>query len=824
MNRCSRTSSTRDASLVAIFVSSFSITIGGAAHAQSGPPADPGVFGTVAPQSVDVRLPDTLVNQDKTGGANQLLEALSASPGGGYAAVWRDQRDGMLGLYLGRMNAQGELLEPERPIHQPHSGRRLEPAVALGKDNAGAVVWIANGGGSIVPWVRTFDARGAWLCTDRALPADETPNPRMSRDSGPRLPAIAAIPGGGYVVAWTQVGQVKFQELEHDGTPRGKTVRLAPSSPPAEPGVQLAVSARGSILCAWRAKETSVAINRANPDSAPVNLGMGVLCKLVGDPAGGFWAALTLDGQPVLRHLALDGRPDRPDVKPVSQAASGLDLTLGDEYMALLAETSSAPREESRGARGAKPASRAPQAHGDGSFSVYLLDRDGRVREPALPIRVYSGAAHGVQTPHIASNGKRVFVAWTDDRNGDPDVYGRVLDPSGSRDASGEVDARLGDERRVNSDVASSDQVSPQVAASGAHAAIVWQDARDRKYRVFARRIGPGGFIGDELALPAPVGGAAAARETDACVQPSVAVRADGDFIAIWKQNGEHSGMRAQCFHSDGTAICAPVDIDPGQGAATQAIVALNADRGYTIVWNRGNQSVWARRITPDGKFPAAPSRVDDSKDGEIGDVALALLDDLRLICAWDVHATGNTWSLRARFIDAEGATKSDELTFEASPRKEDWQPCVAPAANNGFILGWCAGLPEDASHDVMARAFDARGKPAGPLLPIGPLANEQDNAQIARLPDKTYAIAWEDDISGYDHGYLRRIGANARELGPIVRINELETKAVEDRVAPKIAVLGDGIVSAWGDRRRSQGWDVYLRILGPKFDDVRKK
>jgi hypothetical protein len=56
------------------------------------------------------------------------------------------------------------------------------------------------------------------------------------------------------------------------------------------------------------------------------------------------------------------------------------------------------------------------------------------------------------------------------------------------------------------------------------------------------------------------------------------------------------------------------------------------------------------------------------------------------------------------------------------------------------------------------------------------------------------------------------------------VRINELETKAVEDRVAPKIAVLTDGIVAAWGDRRRSLGWDVYLRILGPKFDDVRKK
>ena len=149
MDLPSRTAFGRDALLVAIFVLSFSSI----AHAQSGPAADPGVFGTVAPQSADVRLPDTLVNQDKTGGTQQTLVGLSGSPGGGFAAVWRDQRDGMLGLYLARMNAQGELLEPERPIHAPHSGRRFEPAVALGKDNSGAVVWVAHAEGLMIPWV-----------------------------------------------------------------------------------------------------------------------------------------------------------------------------------------------------------------------------------------------------------------------------------------------------------------------------------------------------------------------------------------------------------------------------------------------------------------------------------------------------------------------------------------------------------------------------------------------------------------------------------------------------------------------------------------------
>jgi hypothetical protein len=55
------------------------------------------------------------------------------------------------------------------------------------------------------------------------------------------------------------------------------------------------------------------------------------------------------------------------------------------------------------------------------------------------------------------------------------------------------------------------------------------------------------------------------------------------------------------------------------------------------------------------------------------------------------------------------------------------------------------------------------------------------------------------------------------------MRINELATKSIQDRVAPRLAPLADGLLCAFGDRSRSLGWDVRVRVVGPGFDNLEK-
>lgn len=202
------------------------------------------------------------------------------------------------------------------------------------------------------------------------------------------------------------------------------------------------------------------------------------------------------------------------------------------------------------------------------------------------------------------------------------------------------------------------------------------------------------------------------------------------------------------------------------------------------------------------------------------------MLDDGRLVCAWDVQTAARppACSLRARFLAPDGEPVGAELAFEPSLFGQDWDPAVAPGPNGGFVMAWTAGAPNDPGRDVFARAFDARGHPDGPFLPISTVSNEQDWPCVFRLDDGTWTVAWEDDLSGHDQIYVRRILASRSELGSVRLVNETETRCVPDRVLPAVAAWRGGWLAAWGDRRRSLGWDVYLRAVGPRFDDARKR
>jgi hypothetical protein len=199
----------------------------------------------------------------------------------------------------------------------------------------------------------------------------------------------------------------------------------------------------------------------------------------------------------------------------------------------------------------------------------------------------------------------------------------------------------------------------------------------------------------------------------------------------------------------------------------------------------------------------------------------VALLDDGRLVCAWTALPNGKPLSIRARIVDDSGTTRGDEISFEHTRRGEDWDPQVAPAENNGFAMSWTAGGKTDTVRDVVVRTFDAQGHPKSQLATVCWMANEQDFSDIVRLPDKSFAIAWEDDISFNDQVYVRRLSHDGRAMGTLMRFNGQESTFVPDRVAPRIAVLGDGIAATFGDRHRSLGFDVTLKVVGKNFDDA---
>ena len=135
--------------------------------------------------------------------------------------------------------------------------------------------------------------------------------------------------------------------------------------------------------------------------------------------------------------------------------------------------------------------------------------------------------------------------------------------------------------------------------------------------------------------------------------------------------------------------------------------------------------------------------------------------------------------------------------------------------------MAWTAGGLDDTVRDVVVRLFDSQGRAKTPFATACFGANEQDWTDIVRLPDKTFAVAWEDDISYYDQVYVRRLARDGKSMGTMMRLHQSETSFMPDRVSPRIAVFGSGLAATFGDRHRSRGFDAVLKIVGARWDEA---
>jgi hypothetical protein len=461
----------------------------------------------------------------------------------------------------------------------------------------------------------------------------------------------------------------------------------------------------------------------------------------------------------------------------------------------------------------------------------------GEVVQPLPPEAVQPAG------PRLASDGRRLLFGWTDRRAGDPDAWGRLFEVSESGACAPVV------AKRLNTDIGSSDQLHPMVASNGSSAFAAWGDRRFGAGRIHVRAVGAEGLVGPELPLPRP---APKARSTTdegappearvlpgAADRPHAAVSADGAVLVAWRQTHEgRTALWAQVLGADGAALDEPQLVEEsGAGKALSPPFAIAwraagaAKSGWAIAWTRGE---FGQRDEKDGAFVAkldargarvgAPQRASDP--GSLAQEAtLAQMTDGRVLVAWTSHdgdSRAAGWRLQARWFGAGLERQGAQFGFEASRRGNDWDPSLAPAPDGGFAVAWCSGHPGDLLRDVCVRLHDRDGKPKGPILSPCHLGNEQDFPEVVRLADGSYAVAWEDDLSGLDQTLVRRMQADGQGMhgdDTARLLNELETVFVGDRVAPRIAPLGDGLVAVFGDRRRSLGLDARVKVLGAGFD-----
>lgn len=728
----------------------------------------PGTFGTYAPDAAARLFPDTTVHTDTEGGTVQELQALAGAEGG-YSALWRDHRDGLAGLYLARLGPRAERRGPEDVVHRPYAGRRLQPDLAIAQDGSGAVVWIHEVLNVPVVFGHAYKADGMWDGPDRTLtPMPEGLQPRRDRNQGAQQPRICLRAGGGYCVAWLNRGGLHWVECNTELEPLGETKLFGGRDVRIEAPYSWLPTPEGP-LALWSAEGALLAA-RMDLDARPRSIGEG---KLIDARATKDGVLLLAESQGRVHVRALDGRGE-PAGRPIPVGAEG------DQVHAVAVLPGHAAV--------------LVQGKGEPTWRVDWFDVRKEAAVGSAPLRLTDLKRGSV--PRLAASGRELLVAWTANAGGEGDPYLLRVEPF-ARTASDHAPERLA------SDVASSDQINARIATAGSRGALIWIDRRSGEARPWARRFSAEGLQGSDWPLPA----------SGASSVATLAMQADGSLVCAWSEAG---GIALQAYSAEGAAQGEVVRL----ARATPRELLLLPVRGapgWRLFWIEGENQVLMQGLGADLR---AVTRAKSLGSGQR--VAATQLLDGNWLCVVDVR--GESTRIRGLVLDAAGELRGDELAFEATPAGHDWDASVAAARDGGFLMSWTSGNPDTPLRDVVARRFDARGRPAGPLLWLGNTGNEQDTSDAILLADGSFLVAFEDDLSGYDHTLAQRIDAAGRQVGSIVRLNELPTTHCEDRVAPRVARMGKGFAAAFGDRRRSQGWDVSWTAFGAGFDALPPK
>jgi hypothetical protein len=165
---------------------------------------------------------------------------------------------------------------------------------------------------------------------------------------------------------------------------------------------------------------------------------------------------------------------------------------------------------------------------GEGDSDIYTRRRDvDGVWQPELRV---NGVVDGAQDNPalLATPGGDLFAAWSDGRNGNPDIYVSRL-PAGTD--------RWGVNFPLNGDLGSARQAFPALgAASDGTVMCVWIDER-RGSGVWSAWLQPGanGLYDDQWSQDAPV----AVRVAGKADRAAVVGAADGSAVAAWYETGE---------------------------------------------------------------------------------------------------------------------------------------------------------------------------------------------------------------------------------------------------------------------------------------------
>ncbi|WP_425404062.1 Ig-like domain-containing protein [Hwanghaeella sp.] len=766
--------------------------------AQSGTAGDGssnGIFARVFDASGAPTAGEFQVNTSVSG--NQNRPAITTLSGGDALAVWEDNQNG--DIRMQRVDATGQLVSidgltlgaDEQAVSASTTGQD-QPAVIAFDGGGWVVVWTENDGHSDGVFGQIFAADGAAVGVAFQV-SDTIVNTQSD-------PAVAAIPGGGFVVVWTDdsgtdgSGNGVFGQA-YDATgqriDRQFQINEEFSSSQFQPDVT--VLNNGTIAVTW-ASDTSGTAGDGN--------GRGVFQRLFDAPplpAGaasptieGFDEQVTLDAVAVNAGLVLlnqDGALALTDMDSPDFDGGSLILQRQTTTSAQLNALNAADQEQLGVLDGngvsVDPVTGVVTVDGVTVGTIDATDNgvDGS------PLRI--DFAPGATVPRVEKVIERLaFSTPSTDPILSRDLVLQVSDGDGGSSGPQIVTVDLintlvrpqtpfGDEEQVNTFTPGA-QTNSEVATTFDPVTgqpngyvVVWQSSNQDRFQADEP-----GIFGQRYDLDGqPIGGEFQVNSFTEFTQsvPDVIGLAGGGFVVSWTSD----------------SFADPVALAAGDTSSNATIGQI---------------------FDADGNPLGGNILLNDGSTTSESAVRLAALSNGGFAATYDDPGLDSSGGIGVQIFDATGNLVATEFAANTFTPNVQFDSSVAGlAAGDRFVVVWTSrnqDVPGTNADGVFGQLFSNAGVPIGTEFQVNTTtAGEQENAEVAALTNGDFVVVWEDSnaTDGSSTGVFQQRYANdGRPIGAQTLVNELTNSSQFD---PSIVGLSDGgWVVTWTDNSGIDG------------------
>jgi hypothetical protein len=205
---------------------------------------------------------------------NHRRVSIASLPDAGFVLAWASLgQDGSgYGVFARQYDGRGEAFADQQNVNTTWLGDQFHPAVTGLSDGSYVIAWTQSG---LAPSIQAqrFSPQGARAGNEQrvdqpptgasgsdaraasTLPASTPTNPALPASAAPISPAIAPLPGGGYVISWSALDlagdTVLARRFGRGGEPMGAALRMRSPARSAQRWSAIATLDNGQLVLAW---------------------------------------------------------------------------------------------------------------------------------------------------------------------------------------------------------------------------------------------------------------------------------------------------------------------------------------------------------------------------------------------------------------------------------------------------------------------------------------------------------------------------------------------------------------------------------------------